>query len=472
MKFSEQSMIGKFIKNFSYTFVANLVQMAVSALIVLIIPKFFGVEDYSFWQLYLLYFSYVGSIQLGWCDGVYLRYSGKEYSNLNRPLFAAQFGYLIIFYLIISLMLVAIAQVFLGEFFNTTILIFTLLSGLMTTPRGMLFYVLQGTNRITEFAKMNMLEKISFIVILLIFFIAGFRTFEFIVLADILGKFISLMGTIISCKEIVFSKWNSFRDSFSEALQNISAGSKLMIANIASSLIIGVVRFAIENQWGLETFGKISLTLTISNLVMIFINSVGIVIFPILKRVSLEKLASLYITIRNLLMLFLFLSLVFYYPLKLILSAWLPQYAESLNYMALLFPLVIFESKTSLLINTYLKALRKEKAMLYINIFTVLLSLITTFLTVKKFMNLPLVMVSIVFLLAIRSMVAELYISRTIGVSVVSDIIYEVTLTVFFIISSWFIKGLFGVLIYIIFYGLYILVKRDAIKNAISQLKF
>ena len=38
---------------------------------------------------------------------------------------------------------------------------------------------------------------------------------------------------------------------------------------------------------------------------------------------------------------------IFYYPIKLILSTWLPQYADSLRYMALLFPICIYESKMS-----------------------------------------------------------------------------------------------------------------------------
>lgn len=106
---------------------------------------------------------------------------------------------------------------------------------------------------------------------------------------------------------------------------------------------------------------------------MVFINSVGIVMFPILRRISTEKLELLYGSIRNVLMVPLLFLLIFYYPMKIILS-WLPQYAESLEYMALLFPMIIFESKTALLINTYLKTLRQEKKMLFINILTVAMS--------------------------------------------------------------------------------------------------
>ena len=47
---------------------------------------------------------------------------------------------------------------------------------------------------------------------------------------------------------------------------------------------------------------------------------------------------------------------------------WLPQYAESLRYMVILLPICIFDGKMSLLCNTYLKVLRKERQLFYFNL--------------------------------------------------------------------------------------------------------
>ena len=51
--------------------------------------KLIGVEKYGYWQLYLFYTSYVGFFQLGWNDGIYLRYGGEDYNNLDKGLFFA-----------------------------------------------------------------------------------------------------------------------------------------------------------------------------------------------------------------------------------------------------------------------------------------------------------------------------------------------------------------------------------------------
>ena len=133
-----------------------------------------------------------------------------------------------------------------------------------------------------------------------------------------------------------------------------------MFANIASMLIIGIVRYGISIGWDITTFGKISLTLNVSNFLMVFISAVSVVLFPLLKHMEWGQLSNLYIRIRNCLSILILGAMIFYYPMKSLLSWWLPKYADSLIYMAVLFPVCLFECKVTLLVNTYLKSMRQE----------------------------------------------------------------------------------------------------------------
>ena len=47
----------KIIANFSYVVLSNLLTVIVSSLVVLILPKIMGVEEYVYWQLYIFYLS-------------------------------------------------------------------------------------------------------------------------------------------------------------------------------------------------------------------------------------------------------------------------------------------------------------------------------------------------------------------------------------------------------------------------------
>ncbi len=47
-------------RNLYYTVGANFITLAISVLLNLFVPKLLGVREYSYWQLYVFYSSYVG----------------------------------------------------------------------------------------------------------------------------------------------------------------------------------------------------------------------------------------------------------------------------------------------------------------------------------------------------------------------------------------------------------------------------
>lgn len=459
-----------FIKNFSYTLSSNLITMIISAIVILIVPKLIGVEDYGYWQLYLFYSSYVGFLHFGWNDGVYLRYGGKEYKELNKELFFSQFWMLFILQLLIGVTIIGVSNVFSTDANKLFIIKMTALCMLIMNIRYMLVYILQGTNRIKEYAQITMIEKMLYICLIILFLIIGIREFKLLIIADIIGKLTALLFSIYFCKDIVFNKISVFYFNVKETAMNINVGLKLMFANIASMFIIGIIRFGIERTWDVATFGKVSLTLSISNLMMVFINAVGMIMFPVLRRTNENKLPTIYITMRTFLMIPLLGLLIVYFPLKFILIAWLPQYTDSLMFMGLIFPMCVYEGKMALLINTYLKTLRKEKLMLAVNLVSLGLSVILTLLFTTVVRNLSLTVLSIVVLLAFRCVVAEILLSKILNISVYKDVLLEMIMTIVFIITGWFITSWVGILVYLLSYGLYLFFKRKDIKISIINM--
>lgn len=461
----------KIIRNFSYTLFTNLVSLLISTLVVLILPKLLGVEAYGYWQLYLFYSSYVGFLHFGWNDGIYLRFGGKEYKELDKSLFFSQFYMLLMLQVLILILTFYISDIYIVDHKRNFIVNMVALTMLFMNMWGMLSFILQATNRIKEYARITLLSRILYFGLLMSFILVGFKNYEIIIAADLIGKFILFIFGIYYCKDIVFRNITTFYFSFKETIQNINVGIKLMFANIASALIIGVVRFGIDRSWDVATFGKVALTLSISNFMMLFINSMGIVLFPILRRTDEKRLGNIYIPMRDFLTVLLVGSMLFYFPLKFFLSSWLPNYTESLMYMALLFPMVIFEGKTSLLINTYLKTLRKEKLMLRINLISLIFSIILTGVTTILYKHLDLTIVSIVFVLAMRSILAEILLSKIIKIFILKDIILEIVLTLIFILVSWFLTSWEAILIYLLSYIIYLLIKRKDIDSSVRYLK-
>ncbi|OMF96660.1 hypothetical protein BK146_14515 [Paenibacillus sp. FSL R7-0333] len=464
----------RFFKDFSYAVSSNLISLLISTLVVLIVPRMIGVEDYGYWQLYLFYTSYVGFLQFGWNDGIYLRYGGNEYENLNKGVFSAQFWLLFISQTVIAIIIIFLSSYLINDVDRKFILLMTALCLIVVGVRAMPLFILQATNKIKEFAQITIIGRVLYFVLIFSFLLLGINEFRIMIYADLLGKLVSLLYAMYCCKDIIFHKFHSLRIIFREITTNINVGINLMFANIASLLILGVVRFGIEHSWDVSTFGKVSLTLSISNMMMIFINAVGIVLFPVLRRVNQNKLNKIYVTISPLLMTIFLGLLISYYPLKIILNSWLTEYSDSILYMALVFPMFVYEGKMALLINTYLKTLRKEKLMLQINLISLGLSVLLTLLSTIILKNLTLAILSIVVILAFRTILAEWYLSKILSISIFKNVVLESIIIFMFIVIGWFggvTHSLFPVVFYSFIYVLYLFVNRKELFQAAKDIK-
>lgn len=464
--------IKKVLKNISYSFTANIISMIISVISVTFLPKFMSLEDYGVWQLYLFYVSYLGFFHFGWLDGICLRYGGYYFEKLDKVIFTNQFVLLFFVELIISVIAIIFINLFIEDYFTKQVLIFVSFVLVPVILFTFATFILQITNKIKEYAYLTLFGRILFFISLMIYFNISNRGYTELIYLDIISKLLALFYGIYLIRALLVFKIDKLNNIFKETWENISVGSKLLFANIAGMLILGVIRFGISQQWDVATFGKVSLTLNCSNFLMVFINALSIVFFPILKRTDESKIKGIYLNIRSGLTSILLGCLIIYYPLNSMLSWWLPKYQDSLIYMAVLLPICLFESKVSLLTNTYLKALRKEKVMMKINIGVVVVSFILTYVSTVLLHDLNIAVISILLLFAIKSICSELVLGKVLQTKIKKDILQEIILVILFVTVNFSdIDTFIKCTVYIVAYCMYLYINKTILMNSIKFLK-
>lgn len=450
-------------KNISYSFTANITSMLISVLMIIFMPKLLEVQDYSIWQLYVFYSSYLGFFHFGWLDGIYLRYGGYEFEELDKLKFSSQLYSLFLFEAIITVILLCHVYLELVDFLQKEILFFVSLLLIPVILYTFSSFILQITNRIQEYAKLILFERLTFVCFVALYLVCGFRSYIGLFYIDLFGKILAMFFGVYLIKGILIFNFAKFIDVATEIYENISVGSKLLFANIASLLILGIIRFGISQYWDVVTFGKISLALSIANFLMVFINAVSVVLFPALKRIADNELKIVYQKIDMVLTIILLGLLVIYYPLKYILNWWLPQYADSLMYVSILFPICFFESKVVLLINTYLKALRQEALLLKVNLITVALSALLTYFCVVYLHNLQFTVFSILVLFLFKYSISKYFLMKKLQIS---DGFNELILIFAFVaINLLQCNLLYSFGIYLFLFAIYLMFKKAKIKN-------
>ncbi|RNC29190.1 MAG: hypothetical protein AWM53_00839 [Candidatus Dichloromethanomonas elyunquensis] len=446
-----------FLRNFSYALSSNAVSFLVNALILLTIPKAIGVTEYGYFQYYTLLASYLFVLHFGWNDGIYLRHSGNQYHELNRQVLSQQFWGIVIFSLGQTAVYLSLLGMMKFDPNKFVVFLYAILSVILVLPRIFISVILQVSNKMKEYSVLLITERVLYALILALMLICGVRNFKILLLGDLAGKVFSLIYGLKRCSAIILTRPVFSSKTLIEIKDNIGSGIFLALSNIFSLLITGIVQFFIENRWNIETFSKVSLAFNISRMLMVVINSVSIVMFPLIKNVKNIELLSIYHQIRKAAMIILMAFLVFYYPLRIVLTMWLPQYADSFKYVALILPMCVFESKSAMLVSTYLKALRKETILFKANLAVVMISLSFSYAAVYLISSLDLAVFLITVLLMIKSVLLEYFVSKVIPIQVSKDIVIELFMVLVFIGSNWFVQSWSSCFLYMFVYTIYLL---------------
>ena len=440
-------------KNVSYSVGANIINFLAATFIAFIMPRFLGVAEYAYWQLYSFYVGYKGIAHLGFLDGIYLKYGGKCYEELDKQLLHEQLILLFVMECTFGFIIISISSILLVDSNKQFVFVSLGIAVVIYLLNTFFQFILQTTNEIIAYSKCVLIERVIYAVLVIGMLFGGIKSFKGMIIADLLAGCCTLAILMYTCKGIVNEKFKDVSRAFSEAIDNIKIGSKLLLGNIGGTLIIGSARQMIEIYWGIETFGKISLALSISNMLMVLISGMSLVLYPMIKNVSRDRVHSLYPFLLCSAKIVIMWGLLLYFPCEKIFTWWLPLYKESFLYMALLFPICLFEGLYYLLSATYLKAFRKEKVLLIINWLTVLVEIILLLLARN---SLICIVLTILISLGLRCYLGLGYLSRILNQKFWKDFLWDIFMVSCFVYCAW-TKKYICVFIYVISLYLYMM---------------
>lgn len=443
----------KFISNLSYAFIAQMVAMIISVATNLILPKFMGVESYSYWQLFIFYSQYIPCLHLGLNDGVYLRYGGTPYEQLDKARIKTQLLLGLVYQTIFCILLCAASIIMVTDHDRRWSVYLVCVYFLFYSIQTYIGFVFQAANETAWYSISVILCRVFFMITILLNVLLRQRVCWPYIVGYIFSQMVGCVYVSIRGTDLVRAPLVPLRDGIQEVMESVRAGSKLMLANTASMFVLGSGRQIIDLYWGLTTFGKISFSITLTNFVLSFIQQVGMVLFPMLRQLKENELKRIYELCRT--GMFFILPIVFigYYPVKVILGLWLPDYADSLRYLALMLPVCFCDTKMQMLCNTYLKVMRKERLLLEFNLIAVCSSIVIGLIGAYVFHELNIVVLGMVFSVALRSAIAEIYLARRMQISLMRFYLQEILCVCAFMAASWFLGSVQGFLIVICCYA-------------------
>ena len=449
----------KLIKASAAAFTAQGITAAVSAVTVLLLAGRLDAADYGLWQLYTLAGSFSGLFHLGLCDGIYLRLGGQKYENLNFGRLGYQFRLMTLIQVLAAAAIIP-PVIFLysgsGRAFSLCAALVYMLAFNATAFLG---YLLQATGRTAAYSMSTVIERSAFVGLAALAAIFGARSYRVYIAVSIAAKLLSLLFCISKNRRVVFTPG---RETRAQTIADISAGSRLLWGNLLGLFVVGAARIAVILRWGDAEFGRVSLAITLSGLILQFAAQLGMVIFPALRQEGGETQQRIIARMRRALELALPAVFLIYFPVRLAIAAWLPDSALEPSCLALLMPLCLFEGKTQLVNQTYLKVSRMETRLFLVNLISAGASAMLCFYSAFVLGSLRSVLVSAVLAAALRcSLGAEPTSDAGERLGVFMELLSDMAVSAVFVCAALLLPDIAAFFVYVLFYAGFILIRRS-----------
>lgn len=438
---AKEAKKNKFVKNTISVVLTNLILLVSGLLSGFFVPKFLGEFDYGLFKSFTLYASYVTFFQFGFVNGIFILYGGYDYQRLDLSKMRFYTRFLLFLETIISLLCVATGFLFFSNVYRILVLCLAMYS--ISTN---LFSYFQQISQITQsFKRYNSLVllqsalKIIAVAILFLLYRLGKATFtSYVILYT--GIFVTLfVSNTILYREIIFGKSVSFRDGVRDLPVIFKTGLPLLAADFVVILVYACDRQIVDIFFTKEEFGQFSFAYTILNLLVTVLSALSTVIYPALKRLDPNQAAKKYDSYLSTMLIVGFACLLSYFPLRLIVSKFLPNYVYSLNIFRIIFPGVILTSAINIIVQNYYKSFKFNGVYFFVSLGAFLFSVGTNLLAYYIFKTMESIAFASIFTFLIWFFVAQAYLKHKINIKFLKNYLYALLAIVSFYLCVFLI---------------------------------
>lgn len=348
--------------------VANILNFVFNLLTNFLLPKYLTIDAYAQIKSFLLYVSYVGILHLGYSDGMYLRYGGRNLREINRREIATDISTMRLTQLIIAIIAFALSIIT-----KDSAIIACTLTIVPINMANYFRFLLQATGEFKNYAKiMNLTTIVTAIGVLLLL---AFRCFAqdiwYLALYVIVDVFVwLLLERLFRGTYNIDRLENQKCFDLSLLMENIKMGFFLMLGTFSSIILTGMDRWFIKALMDNTAFAMYSFAVSLEGLMNVVVSPISTTLYNYFcHEQSKESLESL----RGKVNLFAATVISCAFPAKFILEIFLPNYLAAVQVMFLLFGAQMFYIIVRCIYVNLYKA-RKQQKIYFIKLTIVIVS--------------------------------------------------------------------------------------------------
>ena len=339
---------------------SNIVSLMSGVALGFLLPKLLSVTDYGYYKTFNLYVAYIGIFTFGITDGIVLLFGGKDYDNLNKKFFRSVFKIFLFIEICCSCIIAC-----LGFAFTDLSLQFIFIAlGINLLAQNIVNYfqqISQITQRFKEYSNRNFIISIlniSSVIFLYILKMANvFYDYRIYICLVLLIQYILMIWYIYTYRSIVFGKCLTIISTLKSVKYFVWIGFPLLVANLCSTLMLTIDRQFVNVFFDTDTYAVYAFAYNMLSLVTVATSAISVVLYPLMKRTSNEKLTSNYNIFIMIMLIFTNFAIASYFPLCSFINWFLPEYSASLFIFRIIFPGLTISTTITVVMHNYYKTM-------------------------------------------------------------------------------------------------------------------
>lgn len=449
-------MMHNIFRNIIKVAFGNILTLVTGIVVGFVLPKIIGITNYGYYKTFTLYITYASIFQIGFIEGIYLKYGGKQYNELNRQEFRFYSKILILSQLLLTTLFSIISFLSLKsdfKFIFIMVSLFIFFQNITTYYQ----YISQMTGRFTELTIRNVIRSIATILIIIsmvlyFYFINGknFLSYKLYLIAYVLVYLILTFWYIWTYRDITFgiTKYHDF--IFIKSI--IGLGLPLMISNLCSTLIFTMDRQFVNVFFDINEYGSYSFAYNMLSLVTVATSSIATVIYPTLRTMDKQKLLYKFNEISGWFNVFVVLCLFVYFPLNIFVTKFFAdqiKYVESLKIFRVILPSLVVSCSITVIIHNYFMAFDENKKYFYISLIILALSFVANIISYLTFKTTISISIASVIVTIIWYVLLNLLFQKKYKIPWLKNYIYIISMIIDFYLTT-FLNVYLGMIVYLL----------------------
>lgn len=450
-----------FKKGVMHVFVANVINLIISLFTGFVLPKYLSIETYSNIKLFQLYISYIGILHLGFADGMYIHYGGKNISTIDKKQILDEFKTFKVFQVVVTVICIVISLILKNE-----ILLFCSLVIFPVNIGNYLRNLYQAIGQFKRYSKFTNINTILlFIINIILLLIIKTDNYYVYILSYCVVYFIYCF-IIENENRKLFGKGKA-RSNREYLFLDIRTGFFLMIGNFCNVIFTSIDRIFVKNLLGMIKFAFYSFAVSIENLMSIFVTPISTVMYNYLCNNDTKENV---IRLKKVTLLFSAIIISVIFPAKFVINMWISKYIEAVDILFILFAAQYMSIIIRIIhINLY-KAHKKQNRYFAIMVSIVLLSVILNVAFYMAYKSMEMIAIATLITNIIWFVVGEIDF-RKYRLKII-EYIYFFCIMIIFIFCGKIGNAIYGLAVYVIsVLILTIMFMRSTLKYCISEAK-